>query len=150
MHLHQPSSSHCPFCNLASGGEDSRTLIWRAESTIAFPALHQKANHAGSLILCPTAHFENIYVLPERLGAHLFGVTKNLALALKAGLHCEGVSVRQHNEPAGGQDVWHYHIHVVPRYNGDDGNSLHTSVMSVDERVQLAERVRAALAEISA
>jgi histidine triad (HIT) family protein len=47
-------------------------------------------------------------------------LTRLAALALKAVYVCEGVSTRQHNEPAGGQDVWHYHVHVTPRFEGDN------------------------------
>ena len=150
MYLHEPSGYRCPFCNIVAGGEDPRTVIWRDEATIAFPALHQQPNNMGSIILCPVQHFENIYVLPEALGAHMFGVTQKLAVAIKMALHCQGVSTRQHNEPAGGQDVWHYHVHVVPRFNNDHHYTEVGSVMSVQQRVQFAERIRAALAESAA
>jgi len=150
MYLHEPNGYPCPFCNIVAGGEDPRTVIWRDEWTIAFLALHQQPNNMGSLILCPVQHFENIYVLPEKLGAHMFGVTQKLAVAIKMALHCQGVSTRQHNEPAGGQDVWHYHVHVVPRFNNDHHYTEVGSVMSVQQRVQFAERIRAALAESAA
>lgn len=53
--------------------------------------------------------------------AHRFNApSATRALALKAALSCDGISTRQQNEPAGDQDVWHYHVHVFPRY-ADDG-----------------------------
>ena len=150
MYLHEPSDYRCPFCNIVAGGEEPRTVIWRDDLTIAFLALHQQPNNVGSIILCPVQHFENIYVLPEALGTHMFGVTQKLAVAIKMALQCQGVSTRQHNEPAGGQDVWHYHVHVVPRFNNDHHYTEAGSVMSVQQRVQFAERIRAALAESAA
>ena len=42
-----------------------------------------------------------------------------MALTMKVVYSCDGISTRQHNEPAGNQDVWHYHLHVTPRYKDD-------------------------------
>ena len=85
--------------------------------------------------------------MPEPIGAHLFGVTQRLAIALKTALRCDGISTRQHNEPAGNQDVWHYHVHVVPRFEADGFYAARGVVMPVEERAEYAERVRAALGE---
>ena len=70
-----------------------------------------------------------------------------LALAFKAAYRCDGVSTRQHNEPAGNQDVWHYHLHVFPRYAGDDLYHLSPALMPVEERARYAAKLRAALAD---
>ncbi len=121
--------------------------MWRDQSSIAFLALHLQPRNPGSLLLCPIRHFENVYALPESIGAHLFGVTKRLAIALKVALQCDGVSTRQHNEPAGNQDVWHFHIHVVPHFNADSFYVERGIVMPVEERAVYAERIRHALAE---
>jgi histidine triad (HIT) family protein len=147
MPLHEPSGYSCPFCNIVAGGEDPTALVWHDELSIAFLSLHQQPRNAGSLLLCPIAHFENIYVLPENLGAHLFKVTKLLALALRTTMICDGVSIRQHNEPAGGQDVWHYHIHIVPRYHNDQHYTTTGEIMPIDQRIEFARRIRAELVE---
>ena len=141
---HEPEEYICPFCDIVRGG-DQTTVIWRDDTSIAFLALHQPLNNHGSLLLCPLEHFENIYVLPEPIGAHLFGVSKRLALALKAALGCDGVTIRQHNEPAGSQDVWHYHVHVVPRFANDRFYSARLHLVSLEERISLAELIRGSL-----
>jgi len=58
---------------------------------------------------------------------------------------CDGVSTRQHNEPAGGQEVWHYHLHVFPRYEGDNlyKSSAIRDFIPLEKRVVYAERLRA-------
>lgn len=147
MDYHEPIGYRCPFCDIARGGEAPQTIVWRDESSIAFLALNQRPRNPGSLLLCPIQHFENIYALPEPIGAHLFGVTKRLAIALKVALQCDGISTRQHNEPAGSQAVWHFHIHVVPRFNTDNFYAERGIVMPVEERAVYAERIRNALAE---
>ena len=47
-------------------------------------------------------------------------VVREMAIAIRHTYDCGGVSTRQHNEPAGYQDAWHYHVHVFPRYDGDE------------------------------
>ena len=54
------------------------------------------------------------------LGSRIFVATQRVAIAMKAAFKCEGVSTRQHNESAGNQDMWHYHVHVTPRFKDDD------------------------------
>jgi histidine triad (HIT) family protein len=56
---------------------------------------------------------------------------------LRRAYACDGTSLRQHNEPAGNQDVWHHHVHVFPRFTGDelyrtDGQYVDQEVMSHD------------------
>jgi histidine triad (HIT) family protein len=70
-----------------------------------------------------------------------------IALAMKAVYSCDGVSTRQHNEPAGNQDVWHYHLHVTPRYEDDQFYLTHREFMPVNERAKHAEKLRSYLAK---
>ena len=68
----------------------------------------------------PNEHIENLYDMPAPVGHAMFDLLQLTAIALKETYRCDGTSIRQHNEPAGNQDVWHFHIHVFPRYAGDD------------------------------
>lgn len=85
----------------------------------AFVASHWWPENPGHVLVIPNAHIENIYEFPPALGADLMAVTQHVANAMKAAYGCHGVSTRQHNEPAGDQDVWHFHQHVFPRWTGD-------------------------------
>ena len=69
---------------------------------------------------------------------------KRIALALRTAYGCEGTSFRQHNEPAGGQEVWHYHLHVFPRYLGDDlyGRNRERRLTTPMEREPYAQKLR--------
>jgi histidine triad (HIT) family protein len=62
---------------------------------------------------------------------------------MKALYNCDGTSTRQHNEPDGNQDVWHYHVHVFPRYADDNLYDSNYFEMPVAERAQYASRLRA-------
>jgi histidine triad (HIT) family protein len=146
MISHAPLGYTCPLCRVAAGNEaNGETLVWRDDHCVAAVALHQNAATYGSLLVLPIEHRENIYTLPDHLGAHLFTVTKRLALPVKASLACAGVTVRQNNEPAAGQDIWHYHLHVTPRYNDSSRLNSELSVASLEERVEIATRVRHAI-----
>jgi histidine triad (HIT) family protein len=92
-------------------------------------------------------HHENIYSIPEADLAAVYATAKTVATAMRAAYGCEGTSTRQHNEPGGGQDVWHFHVHVFPRHVDDllyetNGETRHASA---DERAPYAERLRSAL-----
>jgi histidine triad (HIT) family protein len=120
-------------------------IVYRDEVVTAFVSSHQFPNNAGNVLVIPNQHFENLYELPVALAADLHRVVRAVALAHKAAFACDGVSIRQHNEPAGNQDVWHYHIHVTPRYRDDGLYSSHHSFMPADERADYAARIRGEL-----
>lgn len=146
MHLHEPNGYRCPFCAIVQGSEDPRATVWRDEVCVAVIARHQKPKSKGALLVFPVAHFENIYVLPDEIGAHIFKVSKRLAIALRTALACDGISTRQHNEPAGNQEVWHYHLHVAPRFANDNFYAATNEFMEVEDRLPYATSLRSALA----
>ena len=150
MKSHQPTAYRCPFCNILAGGEDERLFVLRDREVAAVLSLHQQAGNPGRLLLFPVRHLESIYSIPEELGAPLFNATKRLAIALKKTLGCAGITIRQNNEPAGDQDVWHYHVHIVPRYEKDDFHHEPRFVMPVPERMKYAKQLREALAKSAA
>ena len=87
-------------------------------------------------------HHENIYTLPDELAGRIAHMVRRVAVAIRTGYPCDGVTVRQNNEPAGGQDVWHLHTHVIPRYIGD-GKYLGVPVRADDrDRARYAGRLR--------
>jgi histidine triad (HIT) family protein len=89
-------------------------------------------------------HYENLYELPAEAGHAVHDLVRDVAIAIRCTYGCDGVSTRQHNEPAGSQDAWHYHVHVFPRYSGD---ALYTSrpypeFVTAEQRQPYAERLR--------
>ena len=113
----------------------------------AFVSSHQYPNNRGHVLIAPNEHFENIYDLPIALGTQVHETARTVALAMKAAYRCGGISTRQHNEPAGNQDVWHYHLHVFPRYAGDELYATKPSLMQVTERAEYAQKIRLRLPE---
>ncbi len=108
----------------------------------AFVASHWWPTNPGHVLVIPNAHIENLYEFPAELGADLMATTQQIALALKSAYDCDGISTRQHNEPAGDQDVWHFHQHVFPRWFGDrlyerHGERTPADPVEVDRRAEL-------------
>lgn len=151
MLSHAPADYICPFCLLVRGIGNEHVysvrsdIVYHDEVVTAFVSSHQCLNNAGSVLVIPNRHFENLYELPVSLAADLHRVVRAVALAQKSAFACEGVSTRQHNEPAGSQDVWHYHIHVTPRYTGDELYTSKRAFMPAEERAQLAVQIKAQL-----
>lgn len=145
---HRPEGYRCPFCAVARGEHHAglRTLqqdvVWRDSRVTAFVASHWWPCNAGHVLVVPNRHFENVYDLPASLGADIQAVTQRLAHAFKAVYGCDGVSTRQHNEPAGGQDVWHYHVHVFPRYRADELYLGRRRETTREERAPYAAKLR--------
>jgi histidine triad (HIT) family protein len=152
MYNHAPDDYVCPFCLLLRNIENvyvssvETDVFFHNDVVTAFIGSHQWPNNAGSAIVIPDEHFENIYDLPLDLATSIHALARAVALAMKAVYGCDGVSMRQHNEPAGNQDVWHYHLHVFPRYEGDRLYLSHRALMAADERARYAQKLGARMA----
>ncbi len=125
MYSHEPSNYICPLCQIAKGettekGNQEESVFFRDSTITAFIAGKWWKTNPGHAVIIPNKHIENIYAMPEEVGHAIFDFSKKVAIAFKKTYGCQGVSTRQHNEPAGNQDVWHFHLHVFPRYEGDN------------------------------
>jgi histidine triad (HIT) family protein len=143
---HAPADYQCPFCALASGADAERQqdIVRRTAGALAFISPRWwPANH-GHVLVVPVRHYENLYELPPEAGHAVHDLVRETAIAIRHTYGCEGISTRQHNEPAGDQAAWHYHVHVFPRYPGDE---LYTSkpypqFVTAEQRQPYAERLR--------
>lgn len=157
MYNHAPENYVCPFCCLIRGIENERMhsvqsdIIYKNQVVTAFISSRQWPNNKGNVIIVPNEHFENIYDLPVNFATEIHRVARMIALAMKALYACHGISTRQHNEPAGNQDVWHYHLHITPRYNNDwfYFNLFRRKYMPVSGRAEYAEKLKTYLEERS-
>jgi len=151
MHNHVPPDYRCVFCLIAQGlfGGEVWTveadIVFRDDSVTALISPEQWPRNPGHVLIVPNAHYENLYDLPLDLGTRIHEVSRRVAVAMKAAYACEGISTRQHNEPAANQEVFHYHLHVFPRYKGDE---LYKSEKSRIEPQQRARYAEALLAEL--
>jgi histidine triad (HIT) family protein len=118
--------------------------VYRGNGATAFIAPKWWDNNPGHVLVVPDRHAENIYdITADELG-RVYAAAQLIATAMRASYGCAGVSTRQHNEPAGNQDVWHFHVHVFPRYAGDElyRNHDRTRWVDVAERAPYASLLR--------
>ena len=101
---------NCIFCKIIKK-EIPGYILDENEDVIVFMSLE---NHP---LIVTKKHVPDIYTLDEKLGAEVMKESLKIAKAVKKGLSCDGIYVTQANEPAGGQDVFHYHMHIYPRWD---------------------------------
>lgn len=123
MFNHAPAGYRCPFCFLLGGRETAantrRDVVHQTDLATALISPRWWPNNRGHVVVVPNQHHENLYDLPVECGHAIHDQVRMIAIAMRGTYDCDGISTRQHNEPDGDQDVWHYHVHVFPRYRGD-------------------------------
>ncbi|MBR3601429.1 MAG: HIT family protein [Lachnospiraceae bacterium] len=112
--------SNCIFCKIANGEIPSRTI---EENDMFKVVLDVGPATKGHALILPKDHYTNLYDLPEDVAAEVYKTAKKIALKMKEKLGCDGVNIVQNNEEAAGQTVFHFHMHVIPRYK-DDGQVI--------------------------
>ena len=112
--------SNCLFCKIANGEIPSRTI---EENDMFKVVLDVGPATKGHALILPKDHYTNLYDLPEDVTAEVYKMAKKIALRMKEKLGCDGVNIVQNNEEAAGQTVFHFHMHVIPRYK-DDGQAI--------------------------
>lgn len=126
MYNHAPSNYNCPLCGVVNGLENGaietkqQDIFYKDKFITAFISSRWWPNNPGHVVIVPNKHFENVYSLPDQFLQKIYKFSKQVTIALKKVYRCQGTSIRQHNEPAGNQDVWHYHLQVFPRYENDN------------------------------
>ena len=114
----KPSHS-CVFCRIAHGELSPGVVAHRHSMAAVFPSLHQQPRNRGHMLVIPRRHVAHLYDVDADMAGPLMSTLARVAAAGKEAFDADGVSVRQNNEPHGGQDIFHVHFHVVPRFNGD-------------------------------
>jgi histidine triad (HIT) family protein len=110
------SQPTCPFCDLIRGaGEVS--MCFEDTDVVAF--MDNQPVNAGHVLVVPRAHYESLEDIPRPLATHLFDVAMQLAPVVKHVGNADGMNIVVNSGAAAGQDVFHFHVHVIPRCRGD-------------------------------
>ena len=109
-------SDDCIFCAIVAG-DAAAEVVQEDERTIAFLDLSPWTR--GHALVVPRAHSRNLYEVADEDLAAAALAARRLALRMRDGLACDGVNLLNACEPAAWQTVWHFHLHVIPRYQGD-------------------------------
>jgi histidine triad (HIT) family protein len=106
----------CVFCEIVAGLH-GREVVYADETVVAF--LCEPPATSGHVLIVPRAHRPDIWSIERAEATAAMAAAHRIAAAQRAELGAVGVNLRQNSGERAGQDVFHFHLHVVPRYEGD-------------------------------
>lgn len=132
----------CIFCRIARS-EAPAHIVYEDEHTMAFLDIHPLVE--GHTMVIPKAHYETLEALPPEQVGRVFEGVRKVSEALRRALGAEATTIGINNGKAAGQVVPHLHVHVLPRYAGDGGGTIHSILhrpagRSLDEVQQLLQK----------
>lgn len=110
--------SNCIFCSIIKG-DIPCAKVYEDEHVLAFLDLSQVTK--GHTLVIPKVHKENVYELTPDIAKHIFEVVPKIANAIKAEYNPIGLNILNNNGEHAGQSVFHFHMHLIPRYGKGDG-----------------------------
>ena len=110
---------NCIFCKIAAGEIPSATIYEDDDFRVILDIEPASKGHA---LILPKEHYANLYELSDELAAKALVVAKKVISTMTDIVGCDGYNVVQNNGEAAGQTVFHFHIHLIPRYQEDDVN----------------------------
>lgn len=111
----------CIFCKLANGDIPTNVVYEDNDFTVIMDAAPATAGHC---LILPKEHYANIYELDDEIAGKAFKLAKKMATDMTEKLGCDGFNIVQNNGEAAGQTVFHFHMHLIPRYKGDNAGIL--------------------------
>lgn len=130
----------CLFCKIAKGDLKSATVFENSDFRVIMDRFPSGKGHT---LILTKEHFDTVYQMDGETAGKLFALVSLVAKALKKATDCEGLNILQNNGAAAGQTVNHFHIHLIPRYEGD-GFTMpwKTQEYTEEELEKLAEDIR--------
>ena len=122
---------NCIFCKIANGEIPSKTLYEDEEFRVILDLAPATKGHA---LILPKSHYKNLYELPDETAAKVMKLAKKMATTMTEKLGCDGFNIVQNNNEVAGQTVFHFHMHLIPRYENDNQRiSWNPTEMTQDE-----------------
>ena len=109
------AKSFCIFCSIVRK-ESTASLVYENDQVLAFMDIRPVSK--GHTLVIPKEHYENIFDISESLLTSVQIATKKLAHAIRAATNADGISIVQQNGRAANQEIMHFHVHIIPRFEG--------------------------------
>ena len=130
----------CIFCKIANGEIPSATIFEDRDFRVMLdigPATR------GHVLILTKEHYDNIYEIDAETAGKLFSLASVIARAMKKVLNCDGMNILQNNGTVAGQTVFHFHLHLIPRYEGDSVGELWTpGSLTEEDREEIINKLR--------
>ena len=135
---------NCIFCKIANGEIPSYTVYEDDDFKVIFDISPASKGHA---LVIPKEHYKNLFELDESIASKALVIAKKVATELSTELDCDGFNLLQNTEEIAGQTVFHFHIHLIPRYKNDNVKFT-TTPGEIDKEFaeKLAEKIKNKLA----
>ena len=131
---------NCIFCKIANGEIPSSTVYEDEDFRVILDLGPASKGHA---LILPKEHFKDVTELDPKIAAKVLPLGAKLGTAMKKSLGCAGFNLVQNNGEAAGQTVMHFHMHVLPRYEGGPNIVSWTpGAVSGDDLTELAEKIK--------
>ena len=132
--------SDCIFCKIANGEIPSATLYEDEDFRVILDLGPASKGHA---LILPKAHYADIYELPEEVAAKVFVLASKMAKKMTEALGCDGFNIVQNNKEVAGQTVFHFHMHLIPRYVGDQvGLTWKPGTLTDEMKQEILDKVK--------
>ena len=130
----------CIFCKIAAGEIPSATLYEDDDFRVILDLGPASKGHA---LILPKEHYRNLYDIDEQTLAKAASLAKKMVIKLTDVLGCDGYNVVQNNEEPAGQTVFHFHIHLIPRYKNDNvGLRWHVGELTEEVKNEILEKMK--------
>lgn len=130
----------CIFCKIAAGEIPSATLYEDDDFRVILDLGPASKGHA---LIIPKEHYSNIYDIEDETAAKAMVLAKKMITKMTEALGCDGYNIVQNNGPCAGQTVFHFHMHLIPRYEGDQvGLGWHMGKLSEEDKAEILEKMK--------
>lgn len=132
----------CIFCKIVAG-EIPAEKIYENDEVLAF--LDIKPNNHGHTLVIPKEHYRNLLTIPEETWLSMMKAAHFLAPVVKEAMNADGINLVMNNEPAAHQMVFHAHVHLIPRFEGDPHKPWLGTPYKEGEAEKVAEKIKKVL-----
>lgn len=129
----------CIFCEIASKNSESE-VIFENDKCVAF--LDINPINFGHTLVVPKVHYDNFLTIPHKELNEITKITQYLAGAIKRSLNADGFNIISNNGTSAGQSVFHFHYHIIPRYENDFHIKPRTKEYNDNELIEYANKIR--------
>ena len=132
--------SDCIFCKIAAGEIPSATLYEDEDFRVILDLGPATYGHA---LILPKQHYANVIEITDELAAKAMVLAKKVITAMTEALPCDGYNIVQNNGETAGQTVFHFHMHLIPRYKNDHaGIGWHPGTLTDEKRDEILAKVQ--------
>ena len=131
---------NCIFCKLANGIFPTNSIYEDENFNVILDVSPATKGHA---LILPKDHYKNLYELPEETAADVMKLAKKMAMKMTERLGADGFNLVQNNNEIAGQTVFHFHMHLIPRYEGDKvGLGWKVGKLTDKEKEEILEKMQ--------